>query len=229
MAAPRLFFVTHVAPYRDGPAGVHGVLGQAATAMVELAGRHGLEAVLVADVAELSPAELRGGGVIGLFTIGETPWTDAQRDALVGSVRSGVLGVLGVHSATDACHGWDEYGALVGARFDGHPWTETVDLVVDTDHPATAHLPATWRWHDEVYLFRDLRPDARVLVRVAEDQLDMGVEGACTPECGFPLAWCFVEGAGRAFYSALGHFPHAWEQPAYLRHLDGALDWLLAP
>jgi len=224
-----LTVVTHVAPYLDGPAGVHGVLGQAATALVELAGRHGLDPVVVADVADLSADNIVAGGVLALFTIGETPWTPAQREALLASVRGGAMAVLGVHSATDACHGWDEYGALVGARFDGHPWTETVDLVVDTGHPATAHLPATWRWHDEVYLFRDLRPDARVLVRVAEGQLDMGVDGARTPECGFPLAWCFDEGEGHAFYSALGHFPHAWEQPTYLRHLDGALGWLLAP
>jgi uncharacterized protein len=226
--ASRLTVVTHVAPYLDGPAGVHGVLGQAATALVELAGRHGLDSVVVADVADLSADAIAVGGVLALFTIGETPWTLAQREALLTSVRGGAMAVLGVHSATDACHGWDEYGALVGARFDGHPWTATVDLVVDTDHPATAHLPATWRWHDEVYLFRDLRPDARVLVRVAEGQLDMGVDGALTPECGFPLAWCFDEGLGRVFYSALGHFPHAWEQPTYLRHLDGALGWLLA-
>lgn len=228
MAAPRLFFVSQVASYADGPAGVHGVLGQAATAMVELAGRHGLDPVVVADVASLAPADLEEGGVLGLFTIGETPWSDAQRRTLVASLRSGALGVLAVHSATDASHGWDDYLALVGARFDGHPWTETVELAVDTTHPATAHLPATWRWRDEVYLFKDLRPDARVLIEVADGQLDMTAPGARRPECGFPLAWCFTEGGGRVFYSALGHFPDAWEQPAYLRHLDGALDWILA-
>jgi uncharacterized protein len=227
MRSPSLVFVSAVAPYVGGPAGVHGVLPQAATAMVELAGRHGLDPIVVTDVAELPPSAIERGGVLGLFTIGETPWSATQRRAIVSAVRGGDLSVLGVHSATDACHGWDEYGALVGARFDGHPWTETVDLLVDTDHPATAHLPARWRWHDEVYLFRDLRPDARVLIRVADGQLDMAIEGARTPECGFPLAWSFTEGAGRCFYSALGHFPGAWEQPTYLRHLDGALSWLL--
>jgi len=228
MSARRLFFTTHVAPYADGPAGVHGVLGQATTAMVELAGRHGLEAMVAPDVAALDPDALAEGGVLGLFTIGETPWSDAQRAALLGAVRSGALAVLGVHSATDACYGWPEYGRLVGARFDGHPWTETVELEVDVDHPATGHLARRWRWRDEVYLFRDLRPDARVLVSVARGQLDMTRPGARTPECGFPLAWCFMEGRGRCFYSALGHFPDAWEQPEYLRTLDGALSWLLA-
>ena len=31
MAAPSLLHVTQVAPYRTGPAGVHGVLGQSTT------------------------------------------------------------------------------------------------------------------------------------------------------------------------------------------------------
>ena len=227
MSPARLLFTTHVAPYADGPAGVHAVLPQAATAMAELAGRRRLEAVLTTDVTSLDPAVLADGGVLALFTIGETPWSDAQRTALLEAVRAGRTAVLGVHSATDASRAWPEYGRLLGARFDGHPWTATVALDVDTGHPATAHLPARWEWHDEVYLFADLRPDARVLLRVAEGQLDMTVPDARRPACGFPLAWCFEEGRGRCFYSALGHFPHAWEQPDYLRHLDGALGWLL--
>jgi uncharacterized protein len=221
-----MFIVTDVAPYAHGPAGVHGVLPQAATALTELAGLASLEPVRVGAVTEVDPAALAAGGVLALFTIGETPWTGAQRAAIIDGVRSGRLGILGVHAATDACGSWEEYGSLVGARFDGHPWTETFDIDVDVDHPSTAHLEARWRWHDEVYLFRDLRPDARVLLRVAEGQLDMGRPGARRPSIGFPLAWCFTEGGGRVFYSSLGHFPGAWETPDYLRHLHGGLAWV---
>jgi type 1 glutamine amidotransferase len=116
----------------------------------------------------------------------------------------------------------------VGARFDGHPWTQEVDLeVVEPDHPATRHLDATWRWHDEVYQFRDLRPDARVLLRAPDTALDLDAPGAKRPPFGFPLAWCFEEGAGRVSSTSLGHFPGAWESPAYLRHLAGSLTWAL--
>jgi hypothetical protein len=222
-----MFIVTDVSPYRDGPAGVHGVLPQAAVALGELAGLASLGAVRVDDVPGLDPAALAGGGVLALFTIGETPWTDAQRAAITDGVRSGRLGILAVHAATDACVSWEDYGTLVGARFDGHPWTETFDIDVDVDHPSTRHLEPVWRWRDEVYLFRDLRPDARVLLRVAEGQLDMDVAGARRPDAGFPLAWCFTEGEGRVFYTSLGHFPGAWETPAYLRHLQGGLAWVL--
>jgi type 1 glutamine amidotransferase len=222
-----MFIVTDVSPYTDGPAGVHGVLPQAAVALSELAGLASLEALSVNDVPGLAPRALADGGVLALFTIGETPWTEAQRSAITDGVRSGRLGILAVHAATDACTSWDDYGSLVGARFDGHPWTETFDIDVDVSHPSTRHLGPRWRWHDEVYLFRDLRPDARVLLRVADGQLDMSVAGARLPSIGFPLAWCFTEGAGRVFYTSLGHFPGAWETPAYLRHLQGGLAWVL--
>ncbi len=223
-----MFIVTDVAPYPDGPAGVHGVLPQAAVALAELAELASLEPVRVGEVTEIQPAALAGGGVLALFTIGETPWSEAQRAAITEGVRSGRVAILAVHAATDSCALWEEYGSLVGARFDGHPWTQTFDIdVVDRSHPSTRHLGARWRWHDEVYLFRDLRPDARVLLRVADGQLDMSVAGARRPPVGFPLAWCFHEGDGRVFYSSLGHFPGAWETPDYLRYLQGGLSWVL--
>jgi uncharacterized protein len=232
-----MYILTQVAPYADGPAGVHGVLGQATTALAELAGLGGLVPVVVSDVADLPPAALRQPCVLALFTIGETPFTDDQRQAIEGAWKAGTLRVLGVHSATDACHGWPGYGDIVGARFDGHPWTQSFAVdVIDGEHPATAHLGSEWAWHDEVYLFRALRPDARVLLRLADDQVDLSVPGGRVPECGFPLAWCLGDGgaggdspaglSGRTFYTALGHFPGAWETPAYLRHLAGGLAWL---
>jgi type 1 glutamine amidotransferase len=222
-----MLIVTQVAAYADGPAGVHGVLGQATTALTQLAEGAHLTPVVVDDVRDLFPRHLDSAAVLSLFTIGETPFSPAQRDALHASWRDGRLAVLGVHSATDACHTWPEYGSVIGARFDGHPWTQdfTID-VVDPDHPATSHLGDTWAWHDEIYLFRALRPDARVLLTLADGQVDLSVPGGRTPECGFPLAWCHAEEAGRTFYSALGHFPGAWETPTYLRHLAGGLAWL---
>jgi hypothetical protein len=166
--------------------------------------------------------------VLALFTIGETPFSPDQRAAVESAWRAGSLAVLGLHSATDASHGWKEYGQLLGARFDGHPWTQPFRITVaDREHPATANLEDEWPWDDEVYLFRELRPDARVLLRVSEDQLDLSVPGGRIPECGLPLAWCFGEAAERTFYSALGHFPLAWERPDHLRYLAGGLAWLL--
>ena len=223
-----LLFVAQVAPYVDGPAGVHGVLDQAAVGVAQVAEMHGLRPQRVDDVRMLSAADLDGARALALFTIGETPWSEQQRSMILDSVREGRLSVLAIHSATDACYGWDDYGRIVGARFDGHPWTQTVELEVnDTSHPATAHLGSTWRWHDEVYKFRDLREDAQVLLRAPSSGLDLQAPGASRPDFGFPLSWCFTEGRGRTFSTSLGHFPGAWETPAYLQHLSGGLQWAL--
>ena len=228
MSTPPLLIVTEVAPYADGPAGVHGVLGQARTALAQLATMAGLEPVVVASVAELSSDQLVADGVLALFTIGETPFSAGQRTLIADSWRSGTLGILGVHAATDACAGWGEYGSLLGGRFAGHPWTQGFDITVaDDGHPATGHLPQPWPWHDEVYLFRDLDPGVRVLLEVAPGQLGDGATGdGATGDGGLPLAWCHARGAGRTFYTALGHFPSAWEDTAFLRHLLGGLQWL---
>jgi type 1 glutamine amidotransferase len=224
----RLLFVTQVAPYADGPAGVHGVLDQAAVGVSQVAELSGLQPKRVDDVRTLDASELRDARALALFTIGETPWSAQQRNAILDAVRAGTMSVLSIHSATDSCYGWDEYGALVGARFDGHPWTQTFTAdVLDSSHPACAHLGAAWTWHDEVYQFRDLRPDAKVLLRVRDGELDLSAAGARPPTFGYPLAWCFHEGEGRVFSTSLGHFPGAWETPAYLRHLAGGLEWAL--
>jgi type 1 glutamine amidotransferase len=222
-------FVTQVAPYTNGPAGVHGVLDQAAVGVAQVTEIHGLQPQRVDDVRALDDATLASARVLALFTIGETPWSVAQRDTILERLRDGDLAVVAIHSATDACYTWDEYGAVVGARFDGHPWTQTVTLdVLDTTHPATKHLGDEWRWHDEVYQFRDLRPDAQVLLRVRDGELDLDAPGALPPSFGYPLSWCFHEGAGRVFSTSLGHFPGAWESPAYLQHLSGGVAWALA-
>jgi type 1 glutamine amidotransferase len=223
-----LLFVTQVAPYADGPAGVHGVLDQAAVAVAELAELHGLEPFRIDDVRTLPDAGIRNARTLALFTIGETPWSPSQRALILDRVRAGALSIVAIHSATDSCVGWDDYGALVGARFDGHPWTQSFTAdVVDPSHPACAHLGDAWRWRDEVYQFRDLRPDAHVLLRVRDGELDLAAPGARPPAFGFPLAWCFTEGAGRVFATSLGHFPDAWESPTFLRHLLGGLGWTL--
>jgi uncharacterized protein len=229
LVAQNMLIVTQVAPYVDGPAGVHGTLPQAMTALVELADLAGLTPLPVADVRDISPDLLAAGGVLALFTIGETPWSSEQKEAAYAAWRNGSLRVLGIHSATDASHTWPEYGTMLGARFDGHPWTQDFAIdVVQTRHPATAHLHAPWPWHDEVYLFRELRPDATILLRLADGHVDLSAPGGRVPECGFPLAWCIEDGPARSFYTALGHFHLAWELPVYLRHLAGGLAWLQA-
>src|ERR1700736_3178322 len=85
-----MLYVTQVAPYVDGPAGVHGVLDQSATGMAELAGMAGRAAGRVTDVTtQVTAGDVAKARVVALFTIGETPWSAAQQAALLDGVRRG--------------------------------------------------------------------------------------------------------------------------------------------
>ena len=180
------------------------------------------------DVRDVSPDVLAAARVLALFTIGETPWSTRAEggDLLLVARRDARPSRASTRPPTPATPG-PSTAPCSGARFDGHPWTQQFAIdVVDEDHPATAHIGQQWDWRDEVYLFKDLRPDARVLLRLAEGQVDLSAPGGRVPDCGFPLAWCVEDGAARSFYTALGHFPLAWELPVFLRHLGGGLAWL---
>lgn len=220
-----LLFVTDVSPYqragdRDMVAGVHQSLGSAAIAVAEIAGMHGLSFRHASSVGDITVEDLRAARVLVLFTIGETPWTPAQREVIEERARSGSLGIVGLHSASDAAYGWPAMGELLGGRFSGHPLTGILPVsVLDRGHPATAHLPSPWRFQDELYQFRDVAPDARMLLAV---ELGVGSDAV-----RLPLAWCIDRPPMRSFYTALGHFVAAYEDADYLQHVSGGIGWVI--
>lgn len=237
-----LLYVSDVAPYvamgGRTPAGVHRSLWAAGRALEEVAGLNGL-GFHHAERVGVIPAELlMEARVLALFTIGETQWSKDQREMIEARVAEGDLALLGLHSASDSAYQWAAFGELLGARFAGHPVTAELPVaVVDRRHPATSHLPSKWMFEEELYLFRDLAPDARVLLGVRPQDLSGPVQrrlaeaieghsGLNEPEL-LPLAWCIERGKMRSFYSVLGHFLSAYEDPRYVQHLSGAVEWLL--
>ena len=131
-------------------------------------------------------------------------------------------GWVGIHAAADCEYDWPFYGELVGAWFARHPAIQPATyLVEDRGHPATAHLDATWMRTDEHYDFRrNPRPDVRVLMTIDESTYSGGGMGA-----DHPVTWAHEVGAGRSFYTALGHTSESYEEPAFRALLGGAIEW----
>src|SRR5205814_3464403 len=161
------------------------------------------------------------------FTSGELPLTDQQKSDLLSFVRSGG-GFGGVHSATDTFYSWPEYGDLIGAYFDGHPWVQQVSIdVEDPDHPAMRGLAPSFRIFDEIYQLRDFTRDrTRVLMTLDTNSVDLGADGVHRSDGDFALAWSRLYGQGRVFYTALGHFDSTWRDERFERMLLNALLWL---
>ncbi|MFJ4680474.1 ThuA domain-containing protein [Kitasatospora sp. NPDC088783] len=199
----------------------HASLPAATAALRELGRDHGFAVDATEDPAVFTDASLAGrGAVVFLSTSGEVLTPDG-RAALRRWVEGGG-GFAGVHSAACTEYDWPYYGELLGARFAGHPEVQPATVLVeDRDHPATAHLPARWPWCDEWYDFRDgPRPGVRVLATVDESGYRGGGMGG-----DHPLVWCRESGAGRSFFTALGHREEAYADPLFRRHLLGGLRW----
>ncbi len=159
---------------------------------------------------------------------GELELSEQQKADFLDFVRSG-KGFAGVHSATDTFYQWPEYGRMIGAYFDSHPWNQIVSIrVEDPIHQATAHLGATFQIADEIYRFKDFsRQRVHILMSLDTSSVDLANPKIKRNNGEFSLSWTRRYGQGRVFYSALGHRPEVWDDPRFQKHLFQGVLWTM--
>lgn len=214
--APRVLVFTATNGWRHAsiPAGI--------AAVRDLGAAHGIGVAATEDSTQFHPDTLaRYDAVVFLNTSGDV-LDEAGQAALQAFVESGG-GFVGVHAASDTEYEWPWYGDLVGAYFADHPEQQTATVVVaDSTHPSTAGLPTRWERFDEWYNFQSSPADVRVLARLDESTYEGGTMGG-----DHPIAWSHAVGAGRAWYTALGHTAESYAEPLFRQHLLGGLLWTL--
>jgi hypothetical protein len=218
-----LLYLTHSAGFR------HDVLPLTREVVPELGREGGLfDATVTEDCSLISADGLKPFDAVFFYTTGELPIDAAQKRALVEFVRSG-RGFVGAHSATDTFYKWPEYGEMIGAYFDGHPWHEEVAVrVEDASHPATRHLPVRFTITDEIYQFKNWsRATVHVLLSLDPTSVDLTKNSVRRADRDFALAWTRTYGKGRVFYTALGHGPEVWRDERFRQHLRGGIQWAL--
>ncbi len=150
---------------------------------------------------------------------------------------------IGLHGSGDHTHtDWTWYAdRVIGPTFTGHPQTPHFHVVrvetLDKDHVIMADAPDVWRHDDEWYFF-DSHPKAyglRPLAGIHES--DFQPEGADIKNLAdwamgaapadHPIIWVGCPGAGRAFYSAIGHSDLSYDVEVYRQILSNAFDWVL--
>lgn len=231
-ARPRLLMVTYSGAYqhdvvrREAP----NRLSVAEEAVVGLGERSGGFDVIPLysreDLERFAVDSLRRVRAVLFFTTGSLPFRPEVRQRLVDFVLAGG-GFVGVHSATDTWYEIREYGDLVGAYFDGHPWHQRVRIVVeDPSHPSTLHLGQDFEITDEIYQFRNWsRDETHVLLKL--DPRSVDVSKGKRADHDYALSWVKHHGKGRVFYTALGHGREVWEDERFRRHLLEGIRWAM--
>jgi type 1 glutamine amidotransferase len=217
--APRVLIFTKT----NGTVHVPGIAAASASIKAALTGA-GIMSDSLNDAAVFTQAGLaKYTGVVMVSTSGMpfgTPGT-AQMTALVEFVRGGG-GLAGFHAASSTEYGaTSAFNALLGAETkDQGGGFRTSDCYPEGMHPVVAKLPMPWRVaNEEFYTFNGFNPDNKVVLR-------------CNPATGterIPIAWVREEGAGRVFYTSLGHYAQIWGQGEqfFTDHAMPAINWTL--
>ena len=143
--------------------------------------------------------------VVPVWTMGTI--TREQQDGLLNAIRGGV-GVAGWHGGMgDSFRNNTEYQFMVGGQWVSHPDGITDYEVNITNHtdPITAGIP-DFTMHSEQY-YMHVDPGNEVLATTTFNTPKYPwVNGTV-----MPVLWKRVWGAGRVFYSSLGHVAKDFE------------------
>jgi type 1 glutamine amidotransferase len=192
-----------------------------------------------------------------MFTNGNLPLTQDQKQSLVDFVRDG-KGIVGVHCATVTQYDYPAYGEMMGAYYlrsifsaAQFPKRFAVLKVEDTTHPATRMLGPSWPFLEEYYMFGTKVYDPatptenvsavgalpiplafsrdRVKVLLSLDMARTDTTGMpfLTKNGDYPQSWYRTFGKGRSFYTSLGHHPETWGDPVFGAHFIGGMRWAL--
>ncbi|HXI58884.1 MAG TPA: ThuA domain-containing protein [Polyangia bacterium] len=203
----------------------HDSIPAAAAALSQAMGKLGMTAEIVgasndtnkADRTRFTPDALAQYGAVILLANDGEPFgypADQEIQNLTNFVQNGGA-LVGLECATD-CYGGGFSGpmdghpksvpfhTLLGATFTNHSDFGPALCTKVGNHVSVAQLAQTFRTADEIYAFTDFRMDNQVVLTCVSGML---------PGMVRPVAWYREEGAGRVFYSALGHPASDWTGP----------------
>ncbi|MES2307222.1 MAG: ThuA domain-containing protein [Verrucomicrobiota bacterium] len=231
---PRILIFTKMTGY------VHVTVPECARNLAALCDRNGIASDITEDAEVFSQEGLKKYRALIFLSCSGKLLTDPQKEAFQHYIRGGG-GFVGIHAASTQGSGWSWYQDLVGAKFVTHPWVQPATLTnLAPQHPANEGLPSSWVRSDEWYEFENVPANVTFLLQVSETRWhgvginEKGTKGGTSiPPVGDPkaiiaphaIAWCHEFEGGRAFYTAMGHFPEAYLEPEIETHLISGIRW----
>ncbi len=191
-------------------------------ALIELGQKNGFQVDTTEDAAAFTIDNLKKyKAVVFLSTTGNI-LDDMQQAAFEQYIKKGG-GFMGIHAATDTEYDWPWYNQLVGAYFLSHPKQQNVDVVVHSKtHPSTKMLPDRWKRFDELYNYKKIVLGIKVLATLDENTYQGGKNGD-----NHPFIWFREFDGGRSFYTGGGHTNESFQEPLFVQHLLGGLQYTM--
>ena len=208
---------------------VHENIAASAAMILELAAQEDFAADTTSDKRVFCDDSLERYDAIVYANASYVGLDSAQRSAFERFIRRGG-GFAGLHAATCTDDDWTWFTRMIGGRFDFHPPLQRLTMkIVDRTHPSASMLPDTLTTEDELYCFKRLDPQARVLAVWETAGVDWG--SGPKPEVmspSLPAVWCSEFDGGRIWYTAAGHRPSDYADTLYREQVLGGLRWIMA-
>ncbi|MGB1020761.1 MAG: ThuA domain-containing protein [Flavobacteriaceae bacterium] len=157
--------------------------------------------------------------IVQHITMSEMDQKDSR--GLLKAVSQGV-GFAGCHGGIgDSFRDNTEYQYMVGGQFVKHPGGQIDHKIhfVDLEDPTVKGLADFEIKTEQYYMHVD--PNVKVLATTQfTNKYDDWIGGAI-----IPVSWKKYHGAGRVFYSSLGHIPEVFDHATFWTHLTRGIYW----
>ncbi|SMO41093.1 ThuA domain-containing protein [Fodinibius sediminis] len=214
---------------RNGEGYVHKNIPNSIEAIRKLGRKHGFAVDASEDPSDFTEENLKKyDALIFSNTNNDIFNTKAQEKALQKYMESGG-NFVGIHSASGSERDWPWFWSLVGGTFYRHaPFQEFSVEVTENDHPSTSFLTDPWVREDECYYLKQLNPEVQVLLHADMSTVEDDQKGDYPGEVfgdTFPLAWYHEFEGGRSWYTSLGHSIEDYDDPVFMNHVLGGIQW----
>ena len=217
--------------------------------LLDLGKQNGWEFTFSKDGSKFSPDYLKQFDAVFFYTTGDlcSPGTDKQppmsmegKQALFDYIRAG-HGFIGTHSAADTFHTAneankgrdrymnhgdkaDDYVKCLGGEFIIHGAQQVAtNKVIDPKFPGFEKTGDSFAFQEEWYSLKDFAANDHVLTVIDAPSM----KGTMYERPPYPNTWARKEGAGRVWYTAMGHREDVWTNPTFQQILVGGIKWAL--
>jgi type 1 glutamine amidotransferase len=217
--------------------------------LLDLGKQNGWEFTFSKDGSKFAPDYLKQFDAVFFYTTGDlcSEGTDKQppmskegKQALFDYIRAG-HGFIGTHSSSDTFHTdneskkgperymnhgdkADDYVKCLGGEFIIHGAQQVAkNTVIDPKFPGFEKVGDSFAFQEEWYSLKDFAPDIHVLTVMDAPSM----KGSMYERPPYPNTWARKEGAGRVWYTAMGHRDDVWTNPTFQQILIGGIKWAL--